>query len=489
MNINYRFLDYYDYLKQIDSFLVDDRLKQMGIKPVNLGRSYFGYNIDCITVGHGNKHVFVVGGTHGCEIISVDYVCHLMNNLQNLSNFDPNVFKLFFIPMQNPEGFVITTDSLNEYNVKKDFLKASKEYYLRYKMDNILSSFIKQYNNIVSSNENDINSYFKDLKYYIGNSSFKNLSNNDLMGNGILYFISKINGIEDDISNNFVLKNLIINICKNVYDNYDNSYLKSFMLFLVEHFDKSECLDLIDTNITKFHQDMFKNLSFKFNNYNLDEYIKMYYDVYNYPVGSLITYDANGLGINLNANQPNNPGIAAYRDNIVYMAGGARNNLRKYTPGPVGTAYCDKFNFDYACENKYLYNIINKSYKENKLSGVFLFHGTGGLIYYQPNANEMNSNDYNSFYNYNYDISSIYNSITSYKLVNSTEFIGYGDLLRKTFPGVLMIELSLMGGNPLAPYGDINNIYRTYNENLKAFDDVLAYMSKCNVINKKVLHK
>ena len=65
----------------------------------------------------------------------------------------------------------------------------------------------------------------------------------------------------------------------------------------------------------------------------------------------------------------------------------------------------------------------------------------------------------------------------------------YGDLLRKTFPGVLMIELSLMGGNPLAPYGDINNIYRTYNDNLKAFDDVLSYMSKCNVINKKVLHK
>ena len=32
------------------------------------------------------------------------------------------------------------------------------------------------------------------------------------------------------------------------------------MLFLVEHFDKSECLDLIDTNITKLYLVLYTTL-------------------------------------------------------------------------------------------------------------------------------------------------------------------------------------------------------------------------------------
>ena len=64
---------------------------------------------------------------------------------------------------------------------------------------------------------------------------------------------------------------------------------------------------------------------------------------------------------------------------------------------------------------------------------------------------------------------------------------GYGDLLRRTFPGVLLIELSKMGGNPIAPYGDKNNIYNTFRDNLIAVDNLFGYLKKnlADDINKR----
>lgn len=48
-----------------------------------------------------------------------------------------------------------------------------------------------------------------------------------------------------------------------------------------------------------------------------------------------------------------------------------------------------------------------------------------------------------------------------------------------------MIELSKMGGNPITPYGDVNNIERCFNENYNAFSDILTYLNYENK-NEKI---
>ena len=40
-----------------------------------------------------------------------------------------------------------------------------------------------------------------------------------------------------------------------------------------------------------------------------------------------------------------------------------------------------------------------------------------------------------------------------------------------------------MGGNPIAPYGDQNNIYNTINDNFDGIKNILAYL-KLQITNK-----
>jgi hypothetical protein len=60
----------------------------------------------------------------------------------------------------------------------------------------------------------------------------------------------------------------------------------------------------------------------------------------------------------------------------------------------------------------------------------------------------------------------------------SSDTTGFGDELRRTYPGVLLIELSKMGGNPLAPYGDKENIYNVMTTNQMAVKNLIGYLEK-----------
>ena len=63
-------------------------------------------------------------------------------------------------------------------------------------------------------------------------------------------------------------------------------------------------------NKQKLYQLMFKDDEFKnIKNTHLQQQIIKQYEEYNHPKGSQIAYDANGSGINLNANNLTNPGI------------------------------------------------------------------------------------------------------------------------------------------------------------------------------------
>ena len=90
----------------------------------------------------------------------------------------------------------------------------------------------------------------------------------------------------------------------------------------------------------------------------------------------------------------------------------------------------------------------------------------------------MKKEAYFDFYQYNQTLAEIYERSTNYQILEESSTTGYGDYLRRTYPGVLLIELSKMGGNPLGPYGDKSNTIRVFEENNAAINEVFHYLKK-----------
>lgn len=352
-----------------------------------------GYNIPYYTYGRGENHIVFVGGTHGSEIISVDFILELMDKISNkkdiFKDINENDYTFHFIPLQNPEGFIVSTSAVRTLipkNMEIDKVQEiCKEYYSKYRDDDIYSK---------------------------KNPEDKNLKLHQKMF---------INADYNCISNKHkLLKNSIKNLYKN----------------------------------EKF------------------------------PKGSIICFRANGSGVELNRNTRYNQGINDIKQNKETYGKDRYNNIRNDIPGPIGVPCLDVDNFEYEPENKFLLKLLNKLSNEKKLCVCFLFHSTGGEIYYQPMFKVYNSKldqQYQkSIISINTLIAQKYKEFSDYKLAITKDetlcsFDGY---LRTLYPGIILIELSKMGGNPIAPYGDIKGNYiPTFENNLKAIYNIITLSS------------
>lgn len=481
-NIVYDLINYQKYRKRINDAILDEDMQKIGISYSSLGKTKYGYDIDCIKLGRGDKHLFVVGGTHGSEIIGVDFVSQLIGEQKNIDSFDPNQFTIFFIPLQNPEGFEVTTSSLvNIDNV--NFEDKSKEYYLRYRTDSLIYKSLIDLNLFINEHNGVDCKYFLDsLKQFLNSNNNFNLLCEDKAVKNLKLFVKEVNNI-NSISSYDELRIKLLNICKTITEKFINTsdlnekFLLYFMSILTDYFSNNYLWDNIKNNKLRLHQEMFKDVGFdNISNNELKNSVISMYKKFNHPLGSQVTFDSTGLGVNLNANTKTNPGIEIINKNITNYRLGVKNNIINYTPGPVGMPYSgDEFNYEF--ENKVLYNLINKSYKSGNYVGTLLYHGTGGLIFWEPYNDNINEEKYNEYYDINRKMAEIYQNSTGYRIDTGTSNTGYGDLLRRTFPGVLMIELSKMGGNPITPYGDKDNIERCFNENYEAFSNILSYLN------------
>lgn len=131
----------------LDYEQVEEKLRQLETRDkiitVNdLGTSTYGLPIHHYTIGNGKKEIVVTGATHGSEIISTDFVLHLMENLSD-DNYegciDLNEYTIHFIPMLNPEGYLISTSAVRQI-IPRDMSseeteRICKEYYSKYKAD------------------------------------------------------------------------------------------------------------------------------------------------------------------------------------------------------------------------------------------------------------------------------------------------------------------------------------------------------------------
>ena len=486
MDISYNKLSIDFYNEQIRNLLNDEKLIKLGIKRKILGYSTYGYPIDLISVGHGFYDLFVVGGTHSSEIITVDFILQLLKNISDFEEFDPNFFTIKFIPIQNPEGFDICTSVFSDVS-STNFQSKSMEYFLRYRTDYLIFKAINDFNSLYDVSENS-SMFLSNFKSLINNNvNWKNLSDKRAFPN-IKIFNNIVNSFSD--GNDFTfLFTFLSNACLTVIDKINSndlhdSFLYYFMNILNDSFTSISKVSL--TRYNKLHQMMFKDSSISLKSPSLNRNVNLVYSILDNPKGSIITHDSTGRFINLNANNLLNPGISCIKNNILKYGIGPKSNVRNYFPGPLGMPCLDVNNFKYTIENKLLYNLLKSSYDNGKYLAILLYHGTGGMIYYKPYQYLMSDKNFSYFFDYNNNIADIYNegissvndSNCGYKKMDDSGTSGYGDLLRRIFPGVLLIELSRMGGNPIAPYGDCSNIYNTLNENFLGFKKVLNFFKR-----------
>lgn len=92
------------------------------------------------TLGNGSKHIVVTASQHSNEIITTTFLIYLMKHLiKNNIVFDD--LTIHFIPILNPEGYIINTSAIRNKlskNISLDnTINFCKEFYQKYKFDNL----------------------------------------------------------------------------------------------------------------------------------------------------------------------------------------------------------------------------------------------------------------------------------------------------------------------------------------------------------------
>ena len=144
-NFTYQKLNYQTYQQRLRELEQNEKLQKIGFQRQVIATTIYHYPIDYIKIGKGEKDLFLVGGTHGSETIGIDFLLNFIPELTNMEEFDPNLFTLHIIPLQNPEGFDISSNTLKNIP-EPEFQNQAYEYYLRYRTDSIIVSAIKQLN-------------------------------------------------------------------------------------------------------------------------------------------------------------------------------------------------------------------------------------------------------------------------------------------------------------------------------------------------------
>lgn len=330
------------------------------------------------TLGSGPKQVVVTGGQHANEIITVTFIIELMNYLSK-NNIVFEDLTIHFIPMLNPEGYVVISSAIKEKlgknSTDSEKIKFCFDYYKAFRNDTI----------------NKDNPFKQHQKLF-----------------------EEINS--SSIRDHNILKDAVGEI-------------------LIPH-----------------------------------------------PKGSIIDWASNGNGIDLNSNTA----VNIKKDKELNKSA-AYNNLRVDIPSPIGHPGNNQSkNFTQEVEVISLQQLLDKL--KNSCTMFLNYHSVGGLIYQRP------ENDDKFITSYNYILSKFYQENTiknasKYDIVKgqSGRAISVNDQLRQKYPGNILVELSPMGGNPIGPFGDPNNIKSTIESNIYSFIYTMSNLDKITLLTNKSL--
>lgn len=410
-----KILDYEQVLQKLNKIYEKSNGK---IKKLpDLAITKYGLPISHYAIGHGNKEIVLTGATHGAEIISTDFILKLMEEMSNengrFKNINLNDFTFHFIPMLNPEGYLISTSAVRQLIPRdmksEDAEKICKQYYLAYKQDD------------------------KDA-------------------------LTRIKSGLEPI--NYGLKH---------------------------------------------HQEMFKNIDWTCIDEKYDglrKKVKQIYETYpDLPKGSIVSWNANGDGIDIQANSIHNPRVKQIQNGERFFTDKLRySNIDNSHPGPLNCPMDSKEGFYETIETKAIGDLLESLHKKGTLAGYQNYHSTGGLIYQRPckNGNDFEiSHDLywgtivnNIFQAMSYDRKTYKNALdkqnSRYTILKKAGApTSTNDIFRMKYPADLLIELSGMGGNPIAPYGDIKGNYTNVMEsNLDAYSDFISNYEITNKLSK-----
>ncbi len=188
-------LDYNEVNKILDSFnntIVKENEPLNYTENAKLPIRYF-------TLGNGNKHIVVTASWHSNEIITTSFVIELMQYLVN-NNYQFNNLKIHFIPILNPEGYLINTSAIKRKLPSKNITKYCYEYYKNFKYDALNP------NNKIKLHQlmfEDIDYTCIDNDYFILKDKVQNILSNHPKGS-IIDWASNGNGI--DLNSNTINK-------------------------------------------------------------------------------------------------------------------------------------------------------------------------------------------------------------------------------------------------------------------------------------------
>ena len=139
-------LSYNDICNLLNKFCnnkkYDNRLK----KEITTSYTTFKYPLNSYCVGHGKKHVLILSNTHGCEIITSLFVLEFILTIilnDDIYYYVSKDYTFHFIPLLNPEGFIISSSQVY-YNLKdldnNSLEKIAKIYLDAYNLDDKIAN-------------------------------------------------------------------------------------------------------------------------------------------------------------------------------------------------------------------------------------------------------------------------------------------------------------------------------------------------------------
>ena len=174
MNINKVIYDFEEFQSKMEE--LEKKSNGMLKEHSNDWVTECGLPIKHYSIGSGKKHIVILGAYHGLEIISTEFLVYTINDIINKKDDYKDIFKQYtldFIPVVNPEGYVITTTAIRKLIPRKCSLqeveKIATNYKEAYKYDEVVERKRK---------ENGLDSDHKSIKEY--QKMFENVTYNDI---------------------------------------------------------------------------------------------------------------------------------------------------------------------------------------------------------------------------------------------------------------------------------------------------------------------
>lgn len=135
----FQYMNYQDVNDRIEKLMHDNESINEIKKERPLGYTEYGLPIQHYTMGNGPKHIVISGSYHAAEIITTIFVVRLMEDMAKDAEFKKDEYTLDFIPIVNPEGYLITTSMqdlyLGDNTTEEEKILEAKTYWASYRAD------------------------------------------------------------------------------------------------------------------------------------------------------------------------------------------------------------------------------------------------------------------------------------------------------------------------------------------------------------------